>query len=115
MKKFVIFILILVLLASSGLNAQNGKKKITLVKENHSELSFKGVSYILDRYIIMFDNNPYYISVQREDKASIKHQEAIDISIYYTKQKGCTSKLKRLPNLDKYYKDKTKWMIGISC
>ena len=113
MKKFIIFIIIVTLMSSS-LNAQNGGKRLTLVKENHAELSFKGVKYILDSYIVMFEN-PYYITIEREDKAPIEYQEAIDISIEYIKPRGCTSPLERLPNLDRHNKGKTKWMIGVSC
>ena len=114
MKKIVIFIFVLMTLMSPNLNAQNEGKRLTLVKENHAELSFEGVKYILDSYIVMFEN-PYYITIEREDKAPIEYQEAIDISIDYIKPRGCTSPLKRLPNLDKRSEDKTKWMIGVSC
>lgn len=101
-------------LMSVSLNAQNGGKRLTLVEENHAELYFNGVKYILDSYIVMFEN-PYYIIIEREDKSPIEYQEAIDISIDYIKPRGCTSPLERLPNLDRHNEDKTKWMIGISC
>ena len=89
-------------------------KKLTLIKENHAVLKFKNVEYILDSYIVMFEN-PYYISIERKDKGIINHKDAINISIDYIKPRGCTSPLKRLPNLDKNNKEKTKWLIGISC
>ncbi len=114
MKKVVITGMMLLLVIISNLNAKNQGKRLTLVKENHAELSFKGVKYILDSYIVMFEN-PYYITIEREDKAPIKYLDAIDISIDYIKPRGCTSPLKRLPELDQNNKHKTKWMIGISC
>jgi hypothetical protein len=113
MKRKVV-ILMLVLLTSLSLNAQSEEKTLTLVKENHAELFFNGIKYILDSYIVMFEN-PYYITIEREDKEKIDYQEAIDISMDYIKPRGCTSPLERLPNLDKHNENKTKWTIGISC
>jgi len=114
LKKATISIIILLVLATLDLYAQNGEKRLTLVKENHAELSFNGVKYILDSYVVMFEN-PYYITIEREDKGAIKYQEAVDISIDYIKPRGCTEPLKRLQNLDNHNKDKTKWTIGVSC
>jgi hypothetical protein len=113
MKKKVV-ILLLVLLTSLSLNAQNEEKRLTLVKENYAELSFDGIKYILNSYIVMMEN-PYYITIEREDKGKIEYQEAVNISIEYIKPRGCTSPLERIPSLDRYNADKTKWMIGISC
>lgn len=101
-------------MCSAKFNAQNKEKKLSLVKENHAELFFNGAKYILDSYIVLFEN-PYYITIEREDKEKIEYQEAIDIAIDYIKPRGCTSPLKRLPNLDKHNENKTKWTIGISC
>ena len=114
MKKIIFSLMISFVLSTSSLIAQNEVKRLTLVKENHAELSFVGVKYILDSYIVMFEN-PYYITIEREDKAPIKYQDAVDISIEYIKPRGCTAPLKRLPSLDRHNEDKTKWMIGISC
>ena len=101
-------------MCSEKLPVQNKEKKLSLVNENHAELFFNGVKYILDSYIVMFEN-PYYITIEREDKEKIDYQEAIDISMDYIKPRGCTSPLERLPNLDKHNENKTKWTIGISC
>lgn len=112
MKKIVVVMIIF--LAFQNLNAKNEEKRLTLVKENYAELSFDGIKYILNSYIVMMEN-PYYITIEREDKGKIEYQEAVNISIEYIKPRGCTSPLERIPSLDRYNTDKTKWMIGISC
>ena len=114
MKRFVISMMLLAMVMASSLNAQNRNKKLTLVEENHAEISVKGIKYILDSYIVLFEN-PFYITIQREDKAPIEYQEAVDISIGYIRPRGCNSPLERLPDLDRHNEDKTKWIIGISC
>ncbi|MCJ8326595.1 MAG: hypothetical protein MJK08_05775 [Campylobacterales bacterium] len=114
MKKFIISIVMLMALSASSLNAKNEGNKLTLVKENHAELTFKGVKYILNSYIVIL-KNPYYLTLEREDNAPIKYQATIETSIDYIKPRGCTSPLKRLPNLDRHSEDNTKGMIGISC
>lgn len=96
------------------LNNPIKNKKLSLVKENYAKISFNKIKYILNSYIVMFEN-PYYITIEREDKGAITYEEAINISIDYIKPRGCSSPLKRLPNLDKSNNEKTKWMIGISC
>ncbi|MFK5974933.1 MAG: hypothetical protein QM493_00370 [Sulfurovum sp.] len=110
MKK-KLFILILCIV--STLEASKNKK-LSLVKENHAIITYKGVKYVMDSYIIPFEN-PYYISVKRSDKKSIRRKEAIKVSKKYIKPRGCTSSLKHLPKLDRVSKNKTKWIIGISC
>jgi tetratricopeptide (TPR) repeat protein len=90
------------------------EKKLVLVKENHAVLKYDNIEYILDTYIVMFEN-PYYIKIERTDKKEISKEKAIDISLEYIKPRGCTSTIKRLPKLDKKNTNKTKWLIGISC
>ena len=89
-------------------------KKLTIVKENHAEVSKNKIKYIMDSYIVLMEN-PYYVTIEREDKSPISYKKAIEISVDYIKPRGCTSPLKLLPNLDKVSSDKTKWIIGISC
>ncbi|MDP8162539.1 hypothetical protein QJU89_04480 [Pasteurella skyensis] len=89
-------------------------KSLILVAENHLMLPFKGNTYMMDTYIVPFEN-PYYIRVLKKGKASITKKEAVEVSKYYIKPRGCTQPIKRMPDLDKYNTDKTKWLIGISC
>jgi len=55
------------------------------------------------------------VMIERTDKKQITQENAINISIDYIQPRGCTTPLIRLPKLDQYNKDKTKWLIGISC
>ena len=96
------------------LNNPIKSKKLLLVNENYAKISYNKIKYILNSYIVKFEN-PYYVTIEREDKGAITFEDAINISIDYIKPRGCTSPIKRLPNLDKNNKEKTKWMIGISC
>lgn len=112
MNKIVLSLMIF-MSVSFALNASDNKN-LVLVEENHANLTYDGVGYILDSYIVMFEN-PYYITIERADKGEITYEKASEISIDYIKPRGCTSPVERLPNLDNHNDNKTKWMIGISC
>ncbi len=99
---------------SINFDVNSSGKKLTLVAENHLTLPFKGNTYMMDTYIVMFEN-PYYIRMLKQGRASITKEEAVEVSIYYIKPRGCTQPIIRLPELDKHNQDKTEWMIGISC
>lgn len=112
MKKFFTLLLLFAGFTTSIYAVEH--KKLILVEENHANISYDGVSYVLDSYIVMFEQ-PYYITIERTDGGEITHEKAIEVSTHYIKPRGCTETIKHLPDLDKHNDKKTKWMIGISC
>ena len=116
--KYTLFILAATAAFSSLGYASNtdelDTKNLTMVKENHATISRSGNSYVLDSYIVMFEQ-PYYITVKRADNKSITLNEAAEIAVEYIKPRGCTSPLSRRQDLDKFTSDKTQWLIGVEC
>jgi len=88
--------------------------QLSIVKENHAEITIDKVDYIFDSYIILFQR-PYYITVSRSDKAAIEKDIAVAVASEYIKPRGCTTPLSRRPDLDQNNSDKTQWLIGIEC
>lgn len=87
---------------------------LVFVKENHATIAKDGNSYILDSYIVPFQQ-PYYITVKRNDNKPVSLAEASEIAEEYIKPRGCTEPLARRPDLDKSNTDKTQWLIGVEC
>lgn len=116
--KFLLFILAATATFSSIGHASNSDALITknliLVEENHATVSKDNINYILDSYIVMFQQ-PYYITVKREDSKPITLNEAAEIAVEYIKPRGCTTPLSRRQDLDKFTSDKTQWLIGVEC
>ena len=104
--------------ASSTLGCASNKNmdtsNLVLVKENHATIAKHGNSYILDSYIILFQQ-PYYITVKRNDKKPISLAEASEIAEEYIQPRGCTEPIARRPDLNKSNADKTQWLIGVEC
>lgn len=101
----------------SGCANTNGLQigdNLHLVEENHAEIQQDGVTYILDSYIVLFEQ-PYYITLQRRDGQPVSLEQAEKIAIEYIKPRGCTEPPVRLPKLDRHNGDKSAWMIGINC
>ena len=88
--------------------------QLSIVKENHAEITIDKVDYILDSYIILFQR-PYYITVSRSDNAAIEKDIAVAVASEYIKPRGCTTPLSRRPDLDQNNADKTQWLIGVEC
>ena len=87
---------------------------LTLVDENHHVTTIGPDRYILDSYIIPFQQ-PYYILVRKQNGAPfIKHAAEV-VAIDYIKPRGCTEPLKRRPDLDKQSADATHYLIGVTC
>lgn len=89
-------------------------KSLYLVEENHAEIEKDGIVYILDSYIIPFEQ-PYYILIKREDKKSISMDQVESMAIEYILPRGCTQPLERRPDLDKQNEDFTAVFIGVAC
>ncbi|MFV1922450.1 MAG: hypothetical protein ACMZ63_07595 [Methylotenera sp.] len=88
--------------------------RLTLVKENHAEISVNNVSYVLDSYIKPFQR-PYYIAVTSTNKVGIEKGTAIEVASQYIKPRGCTTPISLRPDLNQMNADKTSWIIGIEC
>jgi hypothetical protein len=110
MRKFFISLMFFTTLSLYAADNKN----LVLVEENHANISYEGVDYTLDSYIVMFEQ-PYYVTIERTDGKEITYEKAVEVSIYYIKPRGCTESIKRLPNLDKHNGNKTKWTIGLAC
>ena len=87
---------------------------LVLVKENHATITKADISYTMDSYIVMFQQ-PYYITVKRNDNKPITLTEASEVAEEYIQPRGCTEPLSRRPDLDKSNGDKTQWLIGVEC
>ena len=98
--------------ASTG--QQIDTRGLTLVEENHATVEHGAQRYILDSFIVPFQQ-PYYIRVQREVPGPLSSAEAVSIAKAYIEPRGCTQPLVRRPDLDRVNSDKTQWLIGIEC
>ena len=104
------FILISAISFTTYLSAQT----FVLVEENHAVIEKDGISYILDSYIIMFEQ-PYYILVRRADNEVVNKKLAEEIAVEYILPRGCTEPLVRRPELDRINEAKTQLVIGVAC
>ncbi|GHB79605.1 hypothetical protein GCM10008107_31400 [Psychrosphaera saromensis] len=100
--------------ATNALVGLKSSVKLTLVDGNHAEVTVRGVTFILDSYIVAFEN-PYYIKIYREDGQQLDLEDAEKVSIKYIEPRGCTEPVTRRPDLDSYNKTTSEWLIGISC
>lgn len=89
-------------------------KRLTLVEENHAQLTIQNVPYTLDSYIIMFQQ-PYYVKVKRDDLKPIPFEVAVAVAKEYIQPRGCTEPISRATSLDKSNSDNSQWLIGILC
>lgn len=87
---------------------------LTRVEENHLVTKIGPDTYVLDSYIIPFQQ-PYYILIRKQDGTSFLKSTAESIAIDYIKPRGCTEPLKRRSDLDKQNADATQYLIGVSC
>ena len=96
--------------ANSSLIERNWVK----VDENHTELSHAGRSYVLDTYIVMFQQ-PYYIHVRAKDQQSLASADLLEMASEYIKPRGCTQPLERRSDLDRSNADSTELVLGFQC
>ncbi|MDR2365330.1 MAG: hypothetical protein LBD68_05680 [Zoogloeaceae bacterium] len=88
--------------------------RLSLVKENHAEITKEGEIYVLDSYIVFFQR-PYYILVRKSSNEPLTKDEASSIAVEYIKPRGCTTPISRRTDLDKSNTNRTQWLIGIEC
>lgn len=91
-----------------------GVSKLTRVDENHAVIAKNEINYVLDSYIAPFQQ-PYYITIKRQDNKPMSLDESVDVAVEYIKPRGCTEPLVRRPDLDKSNADQTQQLVGVSC
>lgn len=84
------------------------------VDENHAVITANQQSYLLDTYIIPFQQ-PYYILVRKQDGNPFSKNSAEVIATDYIQNRGCTETLVRRADLDKSTRDNTQHIIGVAC
>lgn len=82
--------------------------------ENHAELNLNGQTYVLDSYIVPFQQ-PYYVLVRKGGNQALTKSEAESVASAYIQPRGCTAPVKRRGDLDRTNKSSTEWLIGIEC
>ncbi|MFB2587786.1 hypothetical protein [Acinetobacter sp. c1-l78] len=87
---------------------------LNIVDENHAVVDFAKERYILDTYIIPFEQ-PYYILIRKENAKKIDKDIAEKIAIDYILPRGCTDPLQRRADLDKHNVSQTEMLIGVAC
>ncbi|WP_269792511.1 hypothetical protein [Stenotrophomonas sp. Iso1] len=116
MKGFIV----LALLALPLLPAQADAKENILarnwskVDENHAELERGGKTYVLDSYIVLFEQ-PYYLHVRAKDGQALDTTEAEALAGEYIQPRGCTQPLERRKDLDRSNGDGTELVLGFQC
>lgn len=100
--------------ASSSATSSALTQGLTLVEDNHFVMTIGSDKYVLDSFIVPFEQ-PYYILVRKQDgKAMIKHAAEV-VALDYIKPRGCTEPLKRRADLDKQTADGSHYLIGVAC
>jgi hypothetical protein len=85
-----------------------------LVEENRAEVTHDEVLYVLNTYIVMFEQ-PYYITVERADGELVDLSVAEQMALEYIEPRGCTEPLVRREDLDQKNEMQTKIVIGVAC
>ena len=84
------------------------------VSENHAELEHDGRHYVLDTYIVMFQQ-PYYIHVRAKDGKPLDAAALVGMASDYITPRGCTEPLQRRSDLDRSSGDGTDVVLGFQC
>ena len=89
-------------------------KGLDKVDENHAAIEANQEFYVLDTYIIPFQQ-PYYILVRRQDGKRFSKNIADVLAVDYIKTRGCNQTLVRRSDLDKSTSDGSQHLIGVAC
>lgn len=89
-------------------------KGLDKVDENHAAIEANQEFYVLDTYIIPFQQ-PYYILVRKQDGKRFSKNIADVLAIDYIKTRGCNQTLVRRSDLDKSTSDGSQHLIGVAC
>ncbi|MNM30585.1 hypothetical protein D3C81_411480 [compost metagenome] len=116
MKGFIVLALLALPLLSAPANAGEGllARNWSKVDENHAELERAGRTYVLDSYIVLFEQ-PYYIHVRAKDGQALDATDAETLAAEYIQPRGCTQPLERRKDLDRSNGDGTERVLGFQC
>jgi hypothetical protein len=116
MKGFIVLALLALPLLSSPANAKDNllAKNWSKVDENHAELERSGKTYVLDSYIVLFEQ-PYYVHVRAKDGQALDAAGAETLAAEYIQPRGCTQPLERRKDLDRSNGDGTELVLGFQC
>ena len=87
---------------------------LSLVEENHYQTKIADGIYILDTFIVPFEQ-PYYVLVRRTDEKRISRNVAALIGETYIQPRGCTEPLVRRADLDKQNATGSVHLVGFAC
>lgn len=85
-----------------------------MVDENHAELEQGSRNYVVDSYIVMFQQ-PYYIHIRAEDGQKLDAASVEGLAADYIKPRGCTEPLQRRSDLDRSGSDAAEVVFGFQC
>ena len=100
--------------SATATNATSLTQGLEKVDENYAAITVNKEVYVLDTYIITFQQ-PYYILVRKQDGKRFSNNIADVLAVSYIKTRGCTETLVRRENLDKSSSDSTQHLIGVAC
>lgn len=87
---------------------------LSWVEENHHETKIADGTYVLDTFIVPFEQ-PYYVLVRRTDEKRISKNVAALIGETYIQPRGCTEPLVRRADLDKQNATGSVYLVGFAC
>ena len=100
--------------SATATNATSLTQGLEKVDENYAAITVNKEVYVLDTYIIPFQQ-PYYILVRKQDGKRFSNNIADVLAVSYIKTRGCTETLVRREDLDKSSSDSTQHLIGVAC
>ena len=100
--------------SATATNATSLTQGLEKVDENYAAITVNKEVYVLDTYIIPFQQ-PYYILVRKQDGKRFSKNIADVLAVSYIKTRGCTETLVRREDLDKSSSDSTQHLIGVAC
>ena len=116
MKGFIGLALVVLPLLAAPANAKENllARNWSKVDENHAELERDGRTYVLDSYIVLFEQ-PYYVHVRAKDGQALDAAEAETVAAEYIQPRGCTQPLERRKDLDRSKGDGAERVLGFQC
>lgn len=116
MKGFIVLALLAMPLLPAQANAKENllARNWSKVDENHAELERGGKTYVLDSYIVLFEQ-PYYIHVRAKDGQALDAADAEALASEYIQPRGCTQPLERRKDLDRSNGDGSELVLGFQC
>ncbi len=113
--RIAIALAVVVLLSSTAAAGQSLIAKNWMkVDENHAQLQHEGQDYVLDSYVVPFQQ-PYYIHVRLKNGQPLDTSRTEAVAEDYIKPRGCTEPLVRRKDLDRSSGDGREQVLGYQC